>query len=105
MGLLCITDATGKPQVGVSLDKNTLQSLFKSTIHLEDGERSINNTREISSVVMTTGGYISPAIEGKMPEAIIPDIISKLSYAIHMVFVFICPSGEYIRIVFAFFFF
>uniref|UniRef100_A0A1B0G831 PHD-type domain-containing protein n=1 Tax=Glossina morsitans morsitans TaxID=37546 RepID=A0A1B0G831_GLOMM len=72
------TDATGKPQVGVSLDKNTLQSLFKSTIHLEDGERSINNTREISSVVMTTGGYISPAIEGKMPEAIIPDIINEL---------------------------
>lgn len=24
---------------------------------------------------MTTGGYISPAVEGKMPEAIVPDII------------------------------
>nr|AAF81901.1 architectural regulator of copia enhancer [Drosophila hydei] len=33
--------------------------------------------REISSVVMTTGGFISPAIEGKLPEAYIPDIIEK----------------------------
>ncbi|XP_030379816.1 transcription initiation factor TFIID subunit 3 [Scaptodrosophila lebanonensis] len=34
-------------------------------------------TREISSVVMTTGGYISPAIEGKLPSAFVPDIIDK----------------------------
>ncbi|EDV90972.1 GH23929 [Drosophila grimshawi] len=34
--------------------------------------------REISSVVMTTGGFISPAIEGKLPEAFVPDIIDKL---------------------------
>ncbi|XP_064537524.1 uncharacterized protein Taf3 isoform X2 [Drosophila montana] len=33
--------------------------------------------REISSVVMTTGGFISPAIEGKLPEAYVPDIIDK----------------------------
>lgn len=36
--------------------------------------------REISSVVMTSGGFISPAIEGKMPEAFVPDIIGKRSY-------------------------
>ncbi|XP_060661084.1 uncharacterized protein LOC132794855 isoform X3 [Drosophila nasuta] len=34
--------------------------------------------RTINSVVMTTGGFISPAIEGKMPEAFIPPIIEKL---------------------------
>lgn len=33
--------------------------------------------REISSVVMTTGGFISPAIEGKLPEAYVPDIIGE----------------------------
>ncbi|XP_041674445.1 uncharacterized protein LOC108102367 isoform X2 [Drosophila eugracilis] len=35
------------------------------------------SVREMSSVVMTTGGFISPAIEGKLPEAFIPDIIEK----------------------------
>ncbi|XP_046803581.1 uncharacterized protein LOC111674930 isoform X2 [Lucilia cuprina] len=59
----------------LNLDKTTLQSLFKPSTNLEDGERP---TREVSSVVMTTGGYISPAVEGKMPEAIVPDIIDKL---------------------------
>ncbi|KAH8272442.1 hypothetical protein KR044_002967, partial [Drosophila immigrans] len=34
--------------------------------------------RTINSVVMTTGGFISPAIEGKLPEAFIPQIIEKL---------------------------
>ncbi|XP_022217521.1 transcription initiation factor TFIID subunit 3 isoform X2 [Drosophila obscura] len=33
--------------------------------------------REMSSVVMTTGGFISPAIEGKLPDAFVPDIIEK----------------------------
>ncbi|KAH8373750.1 hypothetical protein KR009_009397, partial [Drosophila setifemur] len=33
--------------------------------------------REMSSVVMTMGGYISPAIEGKLPEAFVPEIIGK----------------------------
>ncbi|XP_013107927.2 transcription initiation factor TFIID subunit 3 isoform X1 [Stomoxys calcitrans] len=57
------------------LDKNTLQSLFKPSSNFDDADRP---TREVSSVVMTTGGYISPAVEGKMPEAIVPDIIDKL---------------------------
>ncbi|XP_053968137.1 transcription initiation factor TFIID subunit 3-like isoform X2 [Anastrepha ludens] len=35
-------------------------------------------TREISSVVMTTGGFISPAIEGKLPDTIVPKFIEKL---------------------------
>ncbi|SPP89007.1 transcription initiation factor TFIID subunit 3 isoform X1 [Drosophila guanche] len=33
--------------------------------------------REMSSVVMTTGGFISPSIEGKLPDAFVPDIIEK----------------------------
>ncbi|XP_017469701.1 PREDICTED: transcription initiation factor TFIID subunit 3 [Rhagoletis zephyria] len=35
-------------------------------------------TREISSVVMTTGGFISPAIEGKLPDTIVPKFVEKL---------------------------
>uniref|UniRef100_A0A1I8M4D0 PHD-type domain-containing protein n=1 Tax=Musca domestica TaxID=7370 RepID=A0A1I8M4D0_MUSDO len=59
-----------------NFNKSTLQSLFKSNSNFEDSDRP--STREVSSVVMTTGGYISPAVEGKMPEAIVPDIIDKL---------------------------
>ncbi|XP_043069605.1 uncharacterized protein Taf3 isoform X2 [Drosophila bipectinata] len=36
-----------------------------------------SSLREMSSVVMTTGGFLSPAIEGKLPEAFVPDIIEK----------------------------
>ncbi|XP_032588950.1 uncharacterized protein LOC6585799 isoform X2 [Drosophila mojavensis] len=45
-----------------------------STDNLDHNGHAI---REISSVVMTTGGFISPAIEGKLPEAYVPDIIEK----------------------------
>jgi len=45
---------------------------FPSNSFDSDVGRSV---REMSSVVMTTGGFISPAIEGKLPEAFIPDII------------------------------
>ncbi|XP_016944177.2 uncharacterized protein Taf3 isoform X2 [Drosophila suzukii] len=47
---------------------------FPSNSFDSDVGRSV---REMSSVVMTTGGFISPAIEGKLPEAFIPDIIEK----------------------------
>lgn len=36
-----------------------------------------STTREISSVMMTSGGFISPAMEGKTPESVIPDIVEK----------------------------
>lgn len=39
-----------------------------------------SSVREMSSVVMTTGGFLSPATEGKLPEAFVPDIIGKLIY-------------------------
>ncbi|XP_073832908.1 TBP-associated factor 3 [Musca autumnalis] len=67
--------SSGGPGQGV-VNKSTLQSLFKTNSQFEDSDRP--TTREVSSVVMTTGGYISPAVEGKMPEAIVPDIIDKL---------------------------
>lgn len=38
---------------------------------------SSSATREISSVMMTSGGFISPAIEGKTPESFVPDIVDK----------------------------
>ncbi|KAH8342755.1 hypothetical protein KR084_006073, partial [Drosophila pseudotakahashii] len=67
-----------------SVDKlgtNHLESLspnavinFQSNFFDSNFGRSV---REMSSVVMTTGGFISPAIEGKLPEAVIPDIIEK----------------------------
>ncbi|XP_050742974.1 transcription initiation factor TFIID subunit 3 isoform X2 [Drosophila biarmipes] len=47
---------------------------FSSNFLDSDVGRSV---REMSSVVMTTGGFISPAIEGKLPEPFIPDIIEK----------------------------
>ncbi|XP_017051393.2 uncharacterized protein LOC108095031 isoform X2 [Drosophila ficusphila] len=49
-------------------------SIFPSNTFDSEIGRSV---REMSSVVMTTGGFISPAIEGKLPEAFIPDIIEK----------------------------
>lgn len=54
----------------------------ESTMHLNSSSRDNMDTdiqvvREISSVVMTSGGFISPAIEGKLPEAFVPDIIGK----------------------------
>lgn len=69
-----LIDSANKTAANV-LNKTTLQSLFKPSTNYEDGERP---TREVSSVVMTSGGYISPAVEGKMPEAKVPDIIGKL---------------------------
>ncbi|XP_017010900.2 uncharacterized protein Taf3 isoform X2 [Drosophila takahashii] len=73
-----------EPDATSSADKlgtNHLESLspnavinFPSNSFDSDIGRSV---RELSSVVMTTGGFISPAIEGKLPEAVIPDIIEK----------------------------
>lgn len=40
-----------------------------------DGNEGLKETREISSVIMTTSGFISPAREGKLPDAKPPIII------------------------------
>ncbi|XP_018803027.1 PREDICTED: uncharacterized protein LOC108977670 isoform X3 [Bactrocera latifrons] len=47
-----------------------------SSSHMFDEEG--RPTREISSVVMTTGGFISPAIEGKLPDIKVPKFVEKL---------------------------
>ncbi|XP_054091424.1 uncharacterized protein LOC105220279 isoform X2 [Zeugodacus cucurbitae] len=47
-----------------------------SSSHMFDEEG--RPTREISSVVMTTGGFISPAIEGKLPDTKVPKFVEKL---------------------------
>ncbi|KAI8036492.1 hypothetical protein M5D96_010799 [Drosophila gunungcola] len=57
-----------------SLSPNAVVN-FPSNAFDSDTGRSV---REMSSVVMTTGGFISPAIEGKLPEAFIPDIIDTV---------------------------
>ncbi|XP_033168053.1 uncharacterized protein LOC117146242 isoform X2 [Drosophila mauritiana] len=56
-----------------SISPNAVINFRSSAFDLDVG-RSV---REMSSVVMTTGGFISPAIEGKLPEDIIPDIVEK----------------------------
>uniref|UniRef100_A0A034W2L5 Transcription initiation factor TFIID subunit 3 n=1 Tax=Bactrocera dorsalis TaxID=27457 RepID=A0A034W2L5_BACDO len=46
-----------------------------SSSHMFDEEG--RPTREISSVVMTTGGFISPAIEGKLPDTKVPKFVES----------------------------
>ncbi|KAH8252420.1 hypothetical protein KR038_010259, partial [Drosophila bunnanda] len=60
------------------------QSSNPATLHFPsssnnnvDSDQNRSSMWELSSVVMTTGGFISPAIEGKLPEAVVPDIIDK----------------------------
>ncbi|XP_035774515.1 uncharacterized protein LOC118457237 [Anopheles albimanus] len=53
---------------------NTASKPSQSTVApLEDGSEG-RPTREISSVMMTTSGFISPAREGKLPDTRIPQI-------------------------------
>nr|ACJ13260.1 RE58915p [Drosophila melanogaster] len=56
-----------------SISPNTVINFRSNAFELDVG----SSVREMSSVVMTTGGFISPAIEGKLPEDIIPDIVEK----------------------------
>ncbi|XP_032311788.1 uncharacterized protein LOC6505487 isoform X2 [Drosophila ananassae] len=54
-----------------------------------------SSVREMSSVVMTTGGFLSPAIEGKLPEAFVPDIIEKfMGLDAPPVSLLVVPSAE-----------
>ncbi|XP_039496605.1 uncharacterized protein LOC120454923 isoform X1 [Drosophila santomea] len=56
-----------------SISPSAVMTLQSNAFDLDVG-RSV---REMSSVVMTTGGFLSPAIEGKLPEDFIPDIVEK----------------------------
>lgn len=57
--------------------QNESMTHLLNTSSRDNMDNEIQVIREISSVVMTTGGFISPAIEGKLPEAFVPDIIGK----------------------------
>lgn len=57
--------------------QNDTMTHLLNTSSRDNMDNDIQMVREISSVVMTTGGFISPAIEGKLPEAFVPDIIGK----------------------------
>ncbi|XP_023159186.1 transcription initiation factor TFIID subunit 3 isoform X3 [Ceratitis capitata] len=60
---------------GSELSTVCLKTPASCTLILDDEGRP---TREISSVVMTTGGFISPAIEGKVADTLIPKFVEKL---------------------------
>lgn len=69
-------DIFKRPTDPVSLPNNK-----RPRLRLEEEER----TREISSVMMTMSGFLSPAREGKLPEARPPTMISDRHYDKHKV--------------------
>ncbi|XP_053615960.1 transcription initiation factor TFIID subunit 3 [Plodia interpunctella] len=61
------------------IDPVSLPNSKRPRLRLEEEER----TREISSVMMTMSGFLSPAREGKLPEARPPTIVSEKHYDKH----------------------
>ncbi|XP_037942318.1 uncharacterized protein LOC119675201 [Teleopsis dalmanni] len=61
------------------LESCKLNDIFKisPTSYLIDNEG--RPTRQLNSVTMTTGGLISTAVDGRTPDAIVPDVIEKLA--------------------------
>ncbi|XP_026839035.1 uncharacterized protein LOC6555810 isoform X2 [Drosophila erecta] len=70
--LKSVADKLGTRHID-SISPNAVMTFQPNAFDLDVG-RSV---REMSSVVMTSGGFISPAIEGKLPEDFIPDIVEK----------------------------
>lgn len=72
-----INDKLGSFNHIESQSPNPSKLHFPSSSNINNFDSDLNRSSlwELSSVVMTTGGFISPAIEGKLPEAFIPDII------------------------------
>lgn len=60
-------------------DPVSLPNSKRPRLRLEEEER----TREISSVMMTMSGFLSPAREGKLPEARPPAVMSEKQYDKH----------------------
>ncbi|XP_063358328.1 transcription initiation factor TFIID subunit 3-like [Cydia amplana] len=58
------------------IDPVSLPNSKRPRLRLDEEER----TREISSVMMTMSGFLSPAREGKLPEARPPTVISEKHY-------------------------
>lgn len=88
------TTTCQSPEISVTDSPEMPKDIFKRPIdpvsqpnskrprlRLEDEERS----REISSVMMTMSGFLSPAREGKLPEARPPIIVSEKNYDRHKV--------------------
>lgn len=61
------------------IDPVALPNSKRPRLRLDEEER----TREISSVMMTMSGFLSPAREGKLPEARPPTVISEKHYDKH----------------------
>ncbi|KAL7726693.1 hypothetical protein ACLKA6_012771 [Drosophila palustris] len=66
-----------KTDFGDTIKPNWCSQRESPLLSRDNADSDGHAVREISSVVMTTGGFISPAIEGKLPEAFVPDIIEK----------------------------
>ncbi|XP_030040661.2 transcription initiation factor TFIID subunit 3 [Manduca sexta] len=78
---ISVTDSPEKPKdlFKRPTDPVSLSNSKRPRLRLEEEER----TREISSVMMTMSGFLSPAREGKLPEARPPTIISEKHYDKH----------------------
>ncbi|XP_026846855.1 uncharacterized protein LOC6601984 isoform X1 [Drosophila persimilis] len=64
-------------RTSIPIDSQSQSTLINFSSNNNCDPDSGRTVREMSSVVMTTGGFISPAIEGKLPDAFVPDIIEK----------------------------
>ncbi|XP_050673951.1 transcription initiation factor TFIID subunit 3 [Leptidea sinapis] len=71
---ISVTDSPEKPKdiFKRPIDPVSLPSNKRPRLRMDEEER----TREISSVMMTMSGFLSPAREGKLPEARPPAIVS-----------------------------
>ncbi|XP_059046873.1 transcription initiation factor TFIID subunit 3 [Achroia grisella] len=78
---ISVTDSPEKPKdiFKRPIDPVSLPNSKRPRFRLEEEER----TREISSVMMTMSGFLSPAREGKLPEARPPTIVSEKHYEKH----------------------
>lgn len=80
---ISVTDSPEKPKdiFKRPTDPVSVPNSKRPRLRLDEEER----TREISSVMMTMSGFLSPAREGKLPEARPPTIISDKHYDKHKV--------------------
>lgn len=80
---ISVTDSPEKPKdiFKRPIDPISLPNSKRPRLRLEEEER----TREISSVMMTMSGFLSPAREGKLPEARPPTIVSDKHHDKHKI--------------------
>ncbi|CAH2054807.1 unnamed protein product, partial [Iphiclides podalirius] len=80
---ISVTDSPEKPKdlFKRPIDPVSLPNSKRPRLRLDEEER----TREISSVIMTMSGFLSPAREGKLPEARPPTIVSEKHHDKHKV--------------------